>query len=186
MACGYDAVLGPVESAYLGAVRRGLFGRSEGRVLELGVGTGNNLAAYPPGAIVTGIDESPTMLAAAQGKTGAPLAQMDAGRLGFRDGAFDTVTASLVFCSLPDPLAVLAEVRRVLKPGGRLLLLEHVRGGNAVTGGLTDLLDRPWFALNGSCHLNRETASIVNEAGFRVASAPRRLGGFLQLIEAQA
>ena len=126
------------------------------------------------------------MLAAARAKSASPLARMDAGRLGFRDASFDTVTATLVFCSLPDPLAVLAEVRRVLCPGGRLLLLEHVRGGNAFTAGLTDLLDRPWYALNGSCHLNRETSSIVEEAGFRVAGAPRRLGGFLQLIEAQA
>ncbi len=183
-ACGYDAVMRPVEVAYLGRVRRGFFGHASGRILELGVGTGNNLAAYPPGSRVTGVDHSAAMLASARVKTSTPLSRMDASHLGFADAAFDAVTGSLVFCSIPDPLAALAEVRRVLRPGGRLLLLEHVRGTHPVVARLTDALDVPWFAVNGSCHLNRETEKLVAEAGFRVLGSRRHLAGLLQTIEA--
>ena len=118
--CGYDVVMRPVEAAYLGRIRRAFFGRARGRILELGVGTGNNLVAYPAGSQVVGVDESAAMLTGARGKTSAPLARMDASRLGFADASFDAVAGSLVFCSIPDPLAALAEVRRVLRPGGRL------------------------------------------------------------------
>jgi ubiquinone/menaquinone biosynthesis C-methylase UbiE len=186
LANGYDTVMAPVESAYLRRLRRQLFGGATGRVLELGVGTANNLVAYPPQTTVVGVDESPSMLDRARRKTSAPLARADAMRLPFSDASFDTVSAALVFCSIPDPTAALAEVRRVLRPGGRLLLMEHVRGPGRISAALTDWLDRPWYAVNGSCHLNRDTAKIVSAAGFQVLSAPRRLGGFLQLIDARA
>ena len=183
---GYDLVMGPVEAAYLRRLRRRLFALASGRVLELGVGTANNLVAYPQDARVVGVDESAAMLDRARRKTAAPLARADAMRLPFAGASFDTVSAALVFCSIPDPLTALAEVRRVLRPLGRLLLMEHVRGPGHVSGVLTDWLDRPWYAVNGSCHLNRNTARMVADAGFQVVSAPRRLGGFLQLIEARA
>jgi ubiquinone/menaquinone biosynthesis C-methylase UbiE len=183
-ACGYDAVMRPVEAAYLSRVRRACFGRARGRILELGVGTGANLTAYAHGSQVIGVDESAAMLAGARAKTTTPLFRMDAARLGFADASFDAVAGSLVFCSIPDPLAALAEVRRVLRPGGRLFLLEHVRGAHPMMAGLTDALDVPWYAMNGSCHLNRETERLVAEAGFGVVEARRRLAGLLQTIEA--
>ena len=182
--CGYDLAMRPVEAVSLRRLRARTFGRLQGRILELGVGTGANLGAYPPSAWVVGIDESPSMLEVAQRKPSARLARMDAGGLGFADGTFDAVAASLVLCSVPNPAAVLAEVTRVLRPGGRLVLLEHVRGAHPLMARLTDLLDRPWYALNGSCHLNRETAEIVQEAGFRLLHEKRRLLGLLQTIEA--
>jgi ubiquinone/menaquinone biosynthesis C-methylase UbiE len=181
---GYDLVMGPVEAVYLGRIRRDFFGRVQGRILELGVGTGNNLAAYPSSSQVTGVDQSPAMLAGARGKTNAPLACMDASRLGFADASFDAVAGSLVFCSIPEPLAALAEVRRVLRPGGQLFLLEHVRGAHPVMTHLTDALDVPWYAMNGSCHLNRETERLVAQAGFELVGSRRRLAGLLQTIEA--
>jgi ubiquinone/menaquinone biosynthesis C-methylase UbiE len=183
-ACGYDVVMRPVEAAYLGRVRRAFFDRARGRILELGVGTGNNLVAYPAGSQVVGVDESAAMLTGARGKTSAPLAGMDASRLGFADASFDAVAGSLVFCSIPDPLVALAEVWRVLRPGGHLYLLEHVRGAHPVMARLTDALDVPWYAMNGSCHLNRETEKLVAEAGFRLVESRRRLAGLLQTIEA--
>ncbi len=186
VACGYDLFMRPLEALFLRRLRARTFGNLQGQALEIGVGTGANLRAYSPQVTVVGIDESQTMLAAAQGKSSAPLGRMDAGRLAFRDGAFDAVTASLVFCSIPDPLAVLAEVRRVLRPGGRLLLLEHVRGAHPLVARLTDLLDRPWYAMNGSCHLNRETAQIVETAGFRLLQSQKRFFGLVQTIEATA
>jgi ubiquinone/menaquinone biosynthesis C-methylase UbiE len=182
--CGYDAVMRPVEAAYLAKIRRAFFSRARGRILELGVGTGNNLVAYPSGSQVVGVDESAPMLSGARSKTSVPLARMDASRLGFADASFDAVAGSLVFCSIADPLAALAEVRRVLRPGGRLLLLEHVRGAHPVLARLTDALDVPWYAMSGSCHLNRETEKIVVQAGFSVVASKRRLAGLLQTIEA--
>ena len=181
---GYDLVMRPVEALYLGRVRRDFFGRAHGRVLELGVGTGTNLATYPASSHVTGVDESAAMLVGARGKTSAPLARMDALRLGFADASFDAVAGSLVFCSIPDPSTALAEARRVLRPGGRLFLLEHVRGVHPIMASLTDALDLPWYAMNGSCHLNRETEKLVTEAGFEVVESRRRLAGLLQTIEA--
>jgi ubiquinone/menaquinone biosynthesis C-methylase UbiE len=182
--CGYDVVMRPVEAAYLGRIRRSFFVRARGRILELGVGTGNNLVAYPAGSQVVGVDASAPMLSAARRKTSAPLSRMDASLLGFVEASFDAVAGSLVFCSIPDPLAALAEVRRVLRPGGRLFLLEHVRGAHPGMARLTDALDVPWFAVNGSCHLNRETEKLVAEAGFSVVESRRRLAGLLQTIEA--
>jgi ubiquinone/menaquinone biosynthesis C-methylase UbiE len=181
---GYDLVMRPVEAVYLGRIRSAFFGRARGSILELGVGTGANLVAYPAGSRVTGVDESAVMLAGAQGKTSAPLVRMDAALLAFADASFDAVAASLVFCSISHPLAALAEVRRVLRPGGRLYLLEHVRGVHPIMAGLTDALDVPWYAMNGSCHLNRETEKFVAEAGFEVVESRRRLAGLLQTIEA--
>lgn len=186
LANGYDLVMGPLETAYLKRVRGQIFGQAAGRVLELGVGTANNLTAYPPDVPVVGVDESPAMLNRARRKTIAPLSRADAMRLPFASASFDTVSAALVFCSIADPLAALAEVRRVLRDSGRLLLMDHVRGPGRLSGAVTDLLDHPWYVANGSCHLNRDTAALVAAAGFHLLSAPRRLGGFLQLIDARA
>lgn len=183
-ACGYDLVMGPVENVSLRRLRARTFGHLRGRILELGVGSGANLGAYAPSAWVVGIDQNPAMLEAAHRKHSASLARMDAGGLGFADGTFDAVATSLVLCSVRSAAAVLAEVRRVLRPGGRLVLLEHVRGAHPIMAGLTDLLDRPWYALNGSCHLNRETAEAVQQAGFRLLHQKRRLLGLLQTMEA--
>ena len=104
----------------------------------------------------------------------------------FPAATFDTIVGTLVFCSIHDPLAALAELRRVLRPGGRLLLLEHVRGQTPVTRRLTDWLHPLWFAMQGECHLNRETAAAVAAAGFRVERAESHGRGMLQLIHATA
>ena len=160
-ALGYDLKDAPME-LFARALRRQLWGRIDGgRVLEVGVGTGRNLPYHPPQGGVTAIDISPKLLAKAARKArkkGQPveLGLMDAQRLAFADGSFDSAATTFVFCSVPDPLVGLAEVRRVLKPGGRFLLLEHVRSKNRVLGWLMDRLNPIAVRLSGA-NINRDT-----------------------------
>ena len=115
----------------LGRTRARLCGRARGRVLEVAVGTGQNLAHYPDGVEVTGVDLSPAMLAHARARAAAlgldaVLREGDAQDLAFADGAFDTVVCALALCTIPDQRRALGEMYRVLRPGGILLLVDHV------------------------------------------------------------
>ena len=145
----------------------------EGRVLEAGVGTGKNFPYHPPGVEVVGIDISQRMLHRAQrraeelGKT-LELHQMDAQRLDFPDDSFDAAVATFVFCSVPDAVQGLRELGRVVKPEGRIFLLEHVRINEPeVIGRLMDLVDPLVLRLMGP-HINRRTEQNVRRAGLQV------------------
>jgi phosphatidylethanolamine/phosphatidyl-N-methylethanolamine N-methyltransferase len=145
----------------------------EGRVLEVGVGTGKNFPYHPPGVEVAGIDISQRMLQRAQqraeelGRT-LELHQMDAQRLDFPDDSFDAAVATFVFCSVPDAVQGLRELGRVVKPEGRILLLEHVRINEPeVIGRLMDLVDPLVLRLMGP-HINRRTEQNVRRAGLQV------------------
>lgn len=156
-------------------------------MLEVGVGTGANLPLYPAGSRVVAVDASAEMLAIArrrQTRAVVQLTQADVHHLAFSEATFDEVVGSFLLCNVADPPTVLQEVRRVLRPGGRLLLLEHVRGAHPWVARLTDLLDRPWHAWNRSCHLNRETEAAVTSAGFTITRSERYALGVVQLIEA--
>jgi ubiquinone/menaquinone biosynthesis C-methylase UbiE len=172
------------------ALRRRLWAKIDGgRVLEVGVGTGRNLTYHPAGSEVTAIDISPKLLAKASRKArkrGQPveLGLMDAQRLAFGDGSFDSAAATFVFCSVPDPLIGLAEMRRVLKPGGRLLLLEHVRSKNRVLGWFMDRLNPIAVRLSGA-NINRDTVGNVAKAGFEVVAVGSHMGGLVKLIDAR-
>jgi ubiquinone/menaquinone biosynthesis C-methylase UbiE len=182
----YDMGLLPLELLILRRLRQQTFPVLKGNVLELGIGTGVNLSLYGPEARVMGCDASKEMLTwAAQRctETCVGLTQSDVQRLPFADGSFDTVAASLLFCSVADPASGLAEVRRVLRSGGRLVLLEHTRG-NGVGAWLTDTLHPLWHAYARDCHLNRETARTVAEAGFQVERVEEHALGIVRVIEA--
>ena len=160
-----------------------------GRLLEVGVGTGMNMAYYPPEAAVVAVDPSPSHLAWAANRArkngkSVEFGVMDAQRLAFPDGAFDSAATSFVFCSVPDPIAGLTELRRVLKPGGRLILLEHVRSDWPPLGWLMDLLNPPWLRLSGD-NINRDTLANVERAGFQVLTVHSFLAGLVKLIEAR-
>jgi ubiquinone/menaquinone biosynthesis C-methylase UbiE len=185
LASGYDLGMWPLEVAVLRRMRRRAFPDVAGRVLEVGVGTGVNLPLYPPGATVVALDRSGPMLRRALRRpTRARVfaVQADLHRLPFRDSAFDAVTGSLVFCSVARPERALGEVYRVLRPGGRLLLLEHTRG-RGLGAWLTDRLHPLWFAWNGVCHLNRETVRTLRDVGFRLHREETRILGIFRLIE---
>lgn len=190
-ASGYDKGMWALEQSGLGGLRALLVADLSGDVLELGAGTGANLGHYRPAARVSAIDLRPDHLAAAADKhpvrQGTRLmACANAERLPFSDGRFDVVVATLVFCSIDRPANALAEVRRVLRPGGRLRLIEHVRGQTRLTRLLTDALHPFWFAIQGECHLNRDTAATVVQSGFRIERSSLRWRGILQIIDASA
>ncbi|MFN3761833.1 MAG: class I SAM-dependent methyltransferase [Anaerolineae bacterium] len=187
LASGYDLGMLPLEVAVLRRMRRLAFPKVAGRVLEVGVGTGVNLPFYPSGATVVAIDLSAPMLRQARrrpARARVRAVQADIHHLPFRDGAFEAVTGSLVFCSVAEPERALGEVYRVLRPGGRLLLLEHTRG-RGPGAWLTDRLHPLWLAWNGVCHLNRETAQAVRQAGFRLRREESRILGIFRLIEGE-
>ncbi len=174
----------------VGRWRRDLWSRVPGgEILEVGVGTGANMPFYPPGAHVTAVDIAENMLRRAgvrASKLGVDvdLARMDVEHLDFNDDHFDCVVATFVFCSVPDPIAGLQEVRRVLKPGGVLLLLEHVRSDNRLLGKLMDVLN-PVVVRMAGANINRHTVDNVNAGGFAEVAFERHLRGIVRVIEAR-
>lgn len=142
------------------------------KALEVGVGTGKNLPYYPLDVDVTAIDFSPPMLAYAKKAAvkldiHVNLHLMDVQHLDFPDNSFDTIFGSFVFCSVPDPVMGLKEIRRVCKPGGRLLLLEHVRPQNALAGHLFDIMN-PFIVRMMGANINRRTIENINNAGWSI------------------
>lgn len=152
---------------------RALAGLS-GRVIELGAGNGLNFAHYPATvAEVVAIEPEDRLRAlaeqaAAQAPVPVRVVAAHAGALPFDDGVFDGAVASLVLCSVPDPRGALLELRRVLAPGGQLRFFEHVRSSHRVPGVVQDLVTPLWSRLGGGCHLNRDTATEIRAAGFRI------------------
>lgn len=161
--------------------RRALVANLHGPVLEIGAGTGRNSPLYPAAAQVVATDRNAEHLRMAQ-RRGVALgwACADAQTLPFAANTFEAVVGTLVFCSILDPRQALAEVMRVLCPGGHLVLLEHVRGQGPISRRFTDWLQPLWFAMQGECNLNRETARTVGAAGFRLDSVKQ--GGWLGLL----
>lgn len=163
--------------------RWALLGQAQGGTLEIGCGWGHNFSHYPTTAHVTAFDLSPDHLrTAVQRRAPIPLVLADAQRLAWPEQTFDTVVGTLVFCSIPEPAQALAEARRVLKPHGRLLLVEHIRSHHAWLGSLQDALAPAWLWLSGGCHLNRDTEATVRAAGFTLESVKVGWGGVLKLM----
>lgn len=157
-------------------IRRGpdkaaLFREMEGRVLFVAVGPGIDIRHFPPGREIVAIDFSAEMLRrAAERRTNYKgklcLVRADALKLCFPDAAFDTVVTSCTMCSVPDPVRAFREVHRVLRPGGKLLMFEHVRSRNAVLGVTLDLMTL-WSRQLGT-EMNRDTLGNAVAAGFRI------------------
>lgn len=142
----YDLMEKPMESMLMDDWRKELFEKIEGKkILEVGVGTGKNLEFYSTDKEVTGIDFSEKMLEKAKNKSKdkdhVTLMEMDAENMTFEDNTFDTVVTSCVFCSVPDPVKGLKEIRRVCKNGGKVIILEHMRSNKPVVGKIMDCIN---------------------------------------------
>ena len=182
----YDAWCALVERFGLARWRRWLVGGAIGRVLDVGCGTGRNLPLFDPRVRVIGLDPARDSLIAARRRApGVPLVQGDAQALPFRTGAFDTVVSGLVFCSVPEPARGLAEIRRVLRPGGTLRMLEHVRATGRLKARFQDRWQPLWTRLTGGCHWNRDTERTVESAGFHIDAATRRARGDMRRFVAR-
>lgn len=165
-------------------------GRPGSNILEIGVGTGKNMPYWPRSASITAVDISPRMLQRARQRADrlgldADLREMDAQALAFPDASFDTAVATFVFCSIPDPVLGLRELARVVRPGGQVLLLEHMRAEHRILGRLLDWLNPVVVRLIGA-NINRRTLENVRSSGLLIESdedlAPM---GMVRLIRAR-
>jgi phosphatidylethanolamine/phosphatidyl-N-methylethanolamine N-methyltransferase len=187
VAGAYDRGMRPMERLIFRKLRRHIFPRVRGHVLELGAGTGVNLPLYERGARVVALDRSGEMLtwaARRRPQARVALVQADAQRLPFADGVFDAVSGALIFCSVASPDRGLAESRRVLQAAGRLVLLEHMRG-RGLGAILTGLVQPLWGIWSRECRLDRETVGAVARAGFHVLHVDHHLLGIVRSIDAR-
>jgi ubiquinone/menaquinone biosynthesis C-methylase UbiE len=186
----YDRSVGLTERFLLGDLRRRFGAELRGRTLEVAIGSGLNLPAYPPAVtLAVGVDLSGGMLRTARARArrqGLPvaLAQMDAERLAFPDDVFDTVAVSQALCTVPDPGAALGELARVCRPEGRVVLLEHVRSSARPLAWLQRRLTPHQVRAIG-CHFDRDTVGLLRRAGFAIVSDRSRLFGIVRLVVAR-
>ena len=171
----YDRLSGAGERRLFNKVRPRIMGEAQGRVLEIGVGTGASLSYYPAEAQVVGTEPDPYMLERARrrltelGATNIELQQAPAEELPFDDASFDHVVSSLVLCTVRDLPRALAEARRVLKPEGTFRFMEHVRNDESrFWGTVQDVIVPVWRWFSAGCHPNRRTQQAIEEAGFRL------------------
>jgi ubiquinone/menaquinone biosynthesis C-methylase UbiE len=187
----YDLMMWPFEHAFLSARRRSLAGRARGKVLEVGAGTGVQLRWYRPGVSVVALEPDPAMAARARrrvARAAVPVEVVDgvAGDLPFADQSFDAAVVVLTLCTVPDPVAALAELRRVLVFGGTLLLLEHVHLPWQPGRWLQSRAASRWASVAGGCRLDRDTVRFVKEAGFDVVEDRAYLLGWIHEVVARS
>ncbi len=186
----YDLVMGAAERGPLRRWRRASVRPARGLVHEVGAGTGINFRHYAPGLTVVATDPDLGMLTRARSRAAACeaavlLVAADAESLPFRDGLFDTAVIGLALCTIARPENALAEVRRTVRPGGALRLLEHVRARGRALARLQDLITPVWRRLAGGCHLNRDSVSAVARSGFELERVQSHAAGFVVEIVAR-
>jgi ubiquinone/menaquinone biosynthesis C-methylase UbiE len=175
----YDRMTAGSEEAGLADMRSRLLARASGATLELGAGTGSNLQHYPDAVTELVLSEPSEHMArklrdkVATSPRQALVVVAPAERLPFEDDRFDTVVGTLMFCTADDAAASLSEAARVLKPGGQLLFLEHVRSDEPGLARWQDRLEGVWGYLAAGCHPNRDTLAAIEAAGFRIDDLER-------------
>lgn len=174
---GYDWFLSQTEQAGLREMRRELLGAASGRCLEIGAGTGLNLDLWPAAVSELVLTEPDPHMASqlrrkvARSGRSVEVVGAPGERLPFEDSSFDTAALTLVLCTAPDPTAVLGEVARVLRPGGRFLFLEHVRAEDPRLARWQDRLHGPWYVFGNGCHCNRDTLRAIEASPLELERA---------------
>lgn len=174
-AAAWDRLTRPLEHTVLGARRAGLLAGLEGQVLDVGAGTGANLPHFHRASRVVAAEPDPAMRRRLTARLAAAPVPTEvtgdfAESLQHADASFDAVVFTLVLCSVASPDRALAEARRVLRPSGRLIVLEHVRDSGPMAR-WQDTLTPAWSRLGAGCHLNRDTAAAIERAGFTIERA---------------
>lgn len=185
----YDRQMRLFERLLFGDGRNWVCSQARGEVLEVAVGTGRNLSFYPASTRLTGIELSPVMLGIARRQAAAlghdvDLREGDAQALQFADESFDTVVCTLSLCNIPDDRKAVAEMKRVLRPGGRLLLLDHVPASSRLGRDVQWLLEQLVLRLEGE-HLLRRPLEHVLAEGFEIERRERLKGGIVERISAR-
>jgi ubiquinone/menaquinone biosynthesis C-methylase UbiE len=188
-AATYDRKIAGVERSLLAGAREWIGARARGRVLEVAIGTGRSLPFYPAGVDIVGVDLTPGMLEIARQRAGGlgldvELVTGDAERLPFDEGTFDTVVCELGLCSIPRPDVAIGEMARVLKPGGALLLLDHIGSSWPPVWVLQWLVERVTIRTAGE-HFTRRQLAHVKAAGLEVVETERTKAGCVEKIAAR-
>jgi ubiquinone/menaquinone biosynthesis C-methylase UbiE len=163
----YDRMIGATEEAGLREMRREVLARASGRTIDIGAGTGVNLDLYPTSVSELALAEPDPHMAKrlrhklVESGREAELVEAPAEKLPFEDSSFDTAVFTLVLCTIPDPAAALAEAARVLRPGGKVLFIEHVRSEDPGLARWQDRLEKPWRFVGDGCHCNRDTVATI-------------------------
>jgi len=175
----YDRAMRSTEEAGMREIRRETLAAARGRTIDIGAGTGLNVELYPEGiAELVLAEPDEHMLNRLRPKVATwgrdvDVVQAPADRLPFDDDSFDTAVFTLVLCTVPDPAAALREAARVLKPGGELLFVEHVRSPEPGLARWQDRLERPWMFLGDGCHCNRDTVATIETSPFEIERVER-------------
>jgi ubiquinone/menaquinone biosynthesis C-methylase UbiE len=170
----YDRAMKATEEAGMRETRREVLAEARGRTIDIGAGTGLNLDLFPAEVSELVLAEpDPHMLKQLRVKVSesgreASVVQAPAEKLPFEDDSFDTAVFTLVLCTVPDPAAALAEAARLLRPGGKLLFVEHVRSEAAGLARWQDRLEGPWRFFADGCHCNRDTVAGIEASPFEI------------------
>jgi ubiquinone/menaquinone biosynthesis C-methylase UbiE len=188
-AAGYDRSMDVFERLLFAGAREWACAQLAGEVLEIAIGTGRNMSLYPHGIRVTGVELSPEMLVLARRRASGldvdvDLRLGDAQRLEFADASFDTVLITFALCTIPDDRAAVGEAFRVLRPGGRLVAVEHVRSPVRAVRTLQRVLE-PLSVRFGADHLTRDPLDYVADVGFRIDEAQRSKWGIVERLSAR-
>jgi ubiquinone/menaquinone biosynthesis C-methylase UbiE len=189
MAPRYDKDIRFWERIQFSGGREWATARAQGQVLEVAVGTGLNLPLYPPSVTLTGVDLSPAMLAlarrrATEHRLDVDLREGDAQALPFDDASFDTTVCTLSLCAIPDPAAAITEMSRVLRPGGLMLLLDHI-GSNWPPIWVVQRLVEQFTRRAAGEHQTRRQLPLVRAAGFEIVETQRLKAGTVERIAAR-
>lgn len=186
---GYDIFMSPLEKKKFRRIRNDLLSKATGHVLEIGAGTGINFPQYERAEKVVAIEPNRYMIERSllkrnQSKVPIEMIQANAEELPFSSNSFDTIVGTLVFCSIPNPEKAIDEIKRVCKPGGKILLFEHVKMKNRFLAALQDWLTPLWKYICDGCCLNRDTLGLLNDHRLSIMKVEHYYNGLFIFVEA--